>query len=375
MKTRLTVFNRLPFFVMICAVVFVSACAKEVKRQPVSAMDNPAHHVYSGIKLLDGGNYDRALSEFTWALGLDSEYAPAYYGQGVAQAHLGNFDKAVASLENAEKYAKDDHENAMAQVGYMRMYMLQQEEDWLDMMQRSFDKAVTYEENLPDAYYYYGMASKQAGAYTSATTAFDKVLSINKTLVDKADTQLKLVQEIQRALPGTEVGKQLAAVEKVTRGDVAAIFIHELKLDRVYQRENQPTLDKLPVVRDITGHPFQHDIETVLTSGVRGLEVYPDEQFKPGKHITRGEYAMMIEGIISAVTHDPKLSVKFIGQASPFPDLRSDSPYFNAVMVCTTRGIMEAEDVMKGTFNPQGTVSGADALLIIRKLKEKIRIF
>jgi len=44
-------------------------------------------------------------------------------------------------------------------------------------------------------------------------------------------------------------------------------------------------------------------------------------------------------------------------------------------MVMTSRGVMEAKDLSTGEFAPNGTVSGADALLIIRKLKDELRFF
>ena len=75
------------------------------------------------------------------------------------------------------------------------------------------------------------------------------------------------------------------------------------------------------------------------------------------------------------ISGDNSLATKFIGSTSPFPDLRSDLPYFNAVMVVTSRGIMEAKDLSSGEFAPLGTVPGVDALLIIRKLKEELKIF
>ncbi|PIQ96416.1 MAG: hypothetical protein COV67_09695, partial [Nitrospinae bacterium CG11_big_fil_rev_8_21_14_0_20_56_8] len=64
----------------------------------------------------------------------------------------------------------------------------------------------------------------------------------------------------------------------------------------------------------------------------------------------------------------------FIGAGSPFPDLRNDLPYFNAVMLVTTRGIMKSAEMSTGEFQPQGTVSGADALLIIRELKNALKL-
>jgi hypothetical protein len=75
------------------------------------------------------------------------------------------------------------------------------------------------------------------------------------------------------------------------------------------------------------------------------------------------------------VTGDNALATKFIGSSSPFPDLRNDLPYFNSVMVVTSRGIMEAKDFTSGEFAPLSPVPGVDALLIIRKLKEELKIF
>jgi hypothetical protein len=109
--------------------------------------------------------------------------------------------------------------------------------------------------------------------------------------------------------------------------------------------------------------------------GVRGLEPSPDHKFLPNEKVSRAAYALMIEDILIRVSGDEKLATKFIGSKSPFPDLRNDLPYFNAVMVMTSRGIMEAKDLTTGEFAPMGTVSGADALLVIRKLKDELRFF
>lgn len=66
----------------------------------------------------------------------------------------------------------------------------------------------------------------------------------------------------------------------------------------------------------------------------------------------------------------------WLGHVSPFADVRNDVPCFNAVMVCTTRGIIEPRRcVRQDIFDPGGAVSGADALLAIRRLNEDLGIF
>ena len=84
----------------------------------------------------------------------------------------------------------------------------------------------------------------------------------------------------------------------------------------------------------------------------------------------------MITDVISTITNDTSLATKYIGNVSPFVDVRNDIPYFNAIMVCTTKGIMEPKmDIRQDIFDPRGSVSGADALLAIRRLKEDLEIF
>ena len=42
-------------------------------------------------------------------------------------------------------------------------------------------------------------------------------------------------------------------------------------------------------------------------------------------------------------------------------------------MVVNTRGLMEAKDMISGAFMPLEPVGGADALLVIRKMREELR--
>ena len=111
----------------------------------------------------------------------------------------------------------------------------------------------------------------------------------------------------------------------------------------------------------------------MIRIGMRGLEVYPDGNFRPDELVVRASYAMMIEDILVKITGDNALATRFIGGSSPFPDLRADLPYFNAVMVATSRGLMEAKDMVSGAFSTLDPVSGADALLVIRKMREELR--
>jgi hypothetical protein len=232
-----------------------------------------------------------------------------------------------------------------------------------------------------------GIAYISALDFNQAGQMFRQVIDLKKEYVKDADLAWNLIQKIQRAMPGTRAGKKISLLQRITRADAAALFMEELKIENLYKKRSIKTFDtafkdpeaarsassapSLP--KDIADHPLKVDIEGILGVGVRGLETYSDGLFRPGEFVDRATYAMMLEDILIKVTGDNSLATKFIGQVSPFPDLRSDLPYFNAVMVVTSRGIMGVKDFTSGEFAPMGDVPGVDALLIIRKFQEELK--
>ncbi len=162
--------------------------------------------------------------------------------------------------------------------------------------------------------------------------------------------------------------------------------MEEMQLEDVYARRTTAMFDtafkdperarlsaRPATALDIANHPLKADMEGIIRIGMRGLEVYPDGTFRPDELVDRASYAMMIEDILIRITGDRSLATQFIGSRSPFPDLRADLPYFNAVMVVTSRGIMAARNMVTGEFAPLQPVGGADALLVIRKIREGLR--
>lgn len=365
----------------------ILGCAAEV-RKPLHQLDTPEHHVTIGMKFINQQKYQDAGREFNLALQLDPKFAKAHAGNGLVKAFLKDYKAGFELMKTAWKYAKTGEEKVFVQVGNIRLQtMAQPDSGWLDNARSAFDSAVEIEPKSSAAHYFMGVAYKTGLDFNQAGQFFTKVLDLNKDYMQEADHDWKLVQKIQRAMPGTITGKKIALVEEITRADVAALFIEELKIDRLYEKRTIKTFDtsfkdpeKAKAAKalkgsplDITLNPLKADIDAILSIGVRGLECYPDGSFRPSELIARGSYAMMIEDVLIKVTGDQNLATKFIGSASPFPDLRPDLPYFNAVMVVTSRGIMEAIDIRTAEFAPLAPVSGADALLIIKKIREELK--
>jgi len=387
--------HRYTFFVLlafISLILTIGGCAPKA-RAPVSALDTSEHHVFTGMKLLESGKLSDAEREFNLAKELDHTYAPAYRGLGLVFAYKGEFKEAFKNMSRAKKLAKSEEEEARVYIGFMRLHTQQKGKDWLDDVEDNFRNANRVLEKIskewPDPYFYMGLAYKEVYKFSDAAEQFKKVLEISTTFVDKADYQLKLVQKIERAMPGTTTGKKVALLEKVKRVDVAALFIQEMKLDKIYEKFRPKKFDtsfkspgqsssayQMPVPADVVDHPLRADVQIVVGLKIKGLRTFPDGTFAPNEFITRASYAMMIADVISTISNDHSLDTKYIGSVSPFADVRNDVPYFNAIIVCTTRGIIEAKSGLKqNIFNPMGSVSGADALLIIRRVKEELKIF
>jgi tetratricopeptide (TPR) repeat protein len=362
-------------------------CAEDrVKSE--AALDTPQHHYSTGLRLMAKNDNDGAMKAFQRAVALDPDFAPGHAGVGLVYGTKGMYTEAYESIAKARKL-QNDPKMVVAQVARIRVLSMERREGWLADAESAYREAHKRAPDNAELHYYMGKAYRVAFEFDQAAEQFKTVLDLNKEFVGDADKEWKLVQKIQRAAPGTQIGKQIALVDQISRADVAALFIEELNIDRLYEKKGKtfdpsfkaPTkeafqADKIVVTEpasDIANHPLKADIDTVVKLGVRGLEPSPDHKFEPSKPITKAEYAIMLEDIMIRVTGDEKLATKHIGQQSLFPDVRPDLYYFNAAMVLSSRGILEA-DKTTGEFGATQTVSGADALLAIRMFKESLKI-
>ena len=338
-----------------------------------SALDSPEHHSSNGFKLME--RFDDAQREFELALELVPEYSPAHRGLGLLYGMKKNFKPAFESMRRAEYHAKNSVDKALAYVGFIRLYTMKRDKDWLVEAEKNFLQARSMVQDLPDAYYFMGIAYKYGYRFTESMKAFKQVLKINRTFMTRADEQFKIVQKIDKVNPVSESGKRVVFMDHVTRADIASLIIQELGLDRVNKNvrsHSNALLRSITLPPDVENHPLREDIRTIIQLDIQGLRPLPDGTFRPDEYINRANYAIIIAHIINMVKDDPSLSTRYSGSISPFLDVRNNAPYFNAIMICTTHyRIMETKDWI---FDPKGKVSGVEALLVIQRLKEKLGI-
>jgi tetratricopeptide (TPR) repeat protein len=366
--------------------LLLSGCGpKPIKEE--SVLDTPDNHYNQGLRELSRGQLDGAAEEFGRATALNPNYPGGYVGMGLVWAEKGNYDKAFDSVD---KGLDKDDKFIDGYITKGRIVVKQKKgEDWLENAVKQFDKALKLNLNSNKALFYKGEAYKEAYAFGDAAAQFSKVIELKGDYAKDANAEWELVQKIQRAAPGTKIGKKIALIPEIDRADIAVLFVEELKLLEVLQKRQPktyntrfrppedtsefPTGQKVeePLATDIAGHWAKNWIEDMIKAGA--MDVFPDHTFLPDEKINRANYAMFIQNILLVVTGDQSLASKYFGTESRFPDVNSSNFAYNAICLSVDRGIMKA-DAIDGSFGVKNPVSGADALLIIRDFQNALRM-
>ncbi|MBN2029376.1 S-layer homology domain-containing protein [bacterium] len=352
-----------------------------------SILDTPENHYSQGLRELDAGQLDAAAAEFQRASALDPDYPGGYVGMGLVMAEKGDFR---AALESVNRGIDKNNKFIDGPITKGRIIVMQKEDDkWLDRAINQYEDALEINPESEKAIFYMGIAYKEAYEFGEAANAFSRVIAFKGDFAGAANSEWELVQKIQRAAPGTKVGASIALIPEIDRADLAVLFIEELKLLEILQK-NQPQvydtrfrppedpremqtsrIEQMAAITDIDDHWAKNWIEDAVAAGA--IDVFPDHTFRPDEKIMRVNYAMFLQNILVAVSGDQSIVTKYIGTPSRFPDVNNTHYAYNAICLAVDRGIMKA-DTINGTFGMSKPVSGADALLIIRELQNALRM-
>lgn len=182
------------FFLFALALFPLFACTAK-PGIPEDLLDTPTHHASSGFKLIRKGYLYDAQREFKLALQLSPHYSPAYRGLGILYGMEQDFERAFKAMQRARDDAEGREDKALACVGFMRLYTMQKGKGWLEDVEANFFDALGSVKDLPEAYYYMGIAYEKAGRIKASKKALEKVLRINKRLVPDAFEALKRMKK------------------------------------------------------------------------------------------------------------------------------------------------------------------------------------
>lgn len=360
------------------ALLLLTGCSQK----PQSDVDTSEYHFKAGMRAVETGEFHAALTSFQRAIDLDKKFAPGYCGLGLAHAHLGNVKEAKKNIDKGvSKGNKDPDVLALGARAWITLR--EHEKKWFKRASKLLDKALKRKKGHEASYYYYGVAHLYNYDFDEAGDYFQKVVNKKGSYAGKADDKWNLAQKIVRAMPGTPVGKKVALHENITRADLAVLFAEELKISELFTKMPQQnagfqtpgqssTAEAGSNPVDSRGHWAETWINEMTKYSV--LEVSPDRKFYPDEVISRAEYAMAVQRLLVVATRDAGLETRYFGESpSRFGDVPSSHFAYNAMALCAERGIMQA-DLITGNFNPAGSVTGADALLIIRGIQSSLRM-
>ncbi|MCX5808212.1 MAG: S-layer homology domain-containing protein [Proteobacteria bacterium] len=376
--------------------VFATGCATQKVSRCTTPGDTPQQHYVAGMEVLQQGNMAVAQAKFERALYCDEEFPPAYGGLAIVYAYKTSLQRDPdfesvernRTLEYVKKFGKaiNSSEDRFAfYLAVIRVNTFMDGKNWLPKTEDAYkraqmvtvnEKALLYYGGVESLDYFMGLAYMRTQDFQKARNMFSLVLNAKKDSKWNGYTDIawKKNDKIARAVTGIslgEIGKRIAVQNSITRGDLAVLLVSELDIRKLYTGQVFQQ-ELIPV--DIKDYPFKEEALTVLKYKIRGLELKYDNAskaylFNPGDIVKRGEMAFILEDILIKTTGDNTLATKYFGQEkSPFTDVRPTSPFYNAVMNMTTRGIMESD--MSGIFRIDAPVDGAEAILAIRMLKQ-----
>ena len=362
----------------IISLIFIISCGTK----PQSDVDTPEYHFKAGMRAIENGDFQQAIKSFQRSVDLDKKFALGYGGLGLAHANLGNNKDAKNFASKCASRGSKDPE-ALSLSAQVWITMRSSEKRWFKRAEDYLKTALKRDKEHEGSQYWFGVAYLYNYQFDEAEDYFRKVVNKRGEYSGKADSKWKLSQKIVRAMPGTPAGKKVALKERINRADLAVLFAEELKIgvlfDRMpvqssgFQTPSQASQTATVVVpNDSRDHWAETWIKDMIRYGIMNVE--PDGNFYPDDDINRANYAMAVQRLLVVATRDESLETKYFGEAqSRFSDVPASHFAYNAMAICTERGIMEI-DMMNNRFNPTGDVTGADALLIIRNLQNSLRM-
>lgn len=383
-------FKNLQAIALIIALILFASCGGPKERTKMSELDTPEYHYAQGKRYLEKNDFKTAKDEFELAKSLKNNFAPAYEGLALINIENKNF---VVAEKNIDKSLSLDGDWVPAMVAKGRWYTAKGEfEDAVDELEDAVSEVDDSESKFDkkkvkmDALYHLGVAYKEWGKYIEAQTTFQKILVIDNTNV-KASNAIKELADYQAAVAGQSPElKKIARQKQISRADVAVLFVTELPLDKIFRtttvkedvkfrapgqktmgkREDVNKMAEQAIAGDVPdNHWAKSFINEALQRGI--IEKFPDGTYRPEENVNRAEFAKLIEHFMVKAWDDPSLETKFFGQTSPYSDVLNTSPIFNSIMVVSSRNIIPGYD--NGTFRPLNSVTGTEALNIIRNLK------
>jgi arylsulfatase A-like enzyme len=353
----------------------------------VDAQDKDVKVLFeSGNSFFQSGNFEKAIVDYKSALQKNQDFTEARLGIAQALSKTGNTAQAFAELRQAMIRAGFQEERVIvARVTIKILAETSARGDLpsygLDMAEREWAVLEVAGAEDQESLLRLGDLFQRGLLLSRSLEAFDRAKAKGKLPGKEVEMQVERIRTVYSYAPRSELGKKLGLILQVNRGQVAALLIQELRVDRLRALHGpptwQPTLEKpgtAPTVKDIADSPHRDDINRVLALGVRGLEPFPDQTFRPASVVSRAEFVVILEDVLTRLTQDQTLPTKLFGKSPRFRDVAPGVWYQSAADLARELGLFEPAPGEAATFKPLNPITGYETLQAFRLLRKSLDI-
>ena len=364
--------------VVVCALLAVMAgCAGKIV--PQSATDTPQNHYTTGLQLLEKSDVVKAREHFERAVKLNKKSPLGYTGMAFLELVRSQYDTA---LDCAQKAVDRDPSFADACAVRGRILTVRKRgEHWYEEARQSLDRAYELAPDDQRVLHYLGECCLKARKYTEAAQWFEKAAVVDGAYTEDARERASLVRAIIEVDLVSERGCFVALKCTIDRSDFAVVLLDEFLLKQkleagrpvvynlIYDDGDLRGQSTRPL--DVDAHPARNAILEIIPYHIPDLDVFPNGYFYPDKVMTRAQAAVVFQAVLVLLKNDDNIATRYIGSPSPFVDVRGDYYAFNAIITCVNERVL-FPDTASERFSPDGTLSGVEALKMIRDLERLI---
>lgn len=314
--------------------------------------------------------YHLAYVEYVDILRIDPDNIPATIGLSKCDLQDNKHDQAFSALKKIENKVRHTRYAPEYYFLYIQTHTIQTHWDnkKLKTIEDAYYHALPAYRKQPDLYYFMGLIYKKVYQYNKAKTYFSKVVSYGGTYKESAYDMICQIKNLEQCAL-CEYQQKLPLIPQISRADMCYILHHNLDIHELFEKNTNYTFKPKPqIARDIDSHALKQEIEAVLLINLLGLSLFSNNGFEPEMPLTRADFAQIVFEIINLINPQVVSDFHPINNPDGVSDVHPTQHFFRAILFCTSYLIMPPLEI--GEFDPYGSVSGADALMSIRTLKQ-----
>ena len=135
-------------------------------------------YIRRGDRLIEKGDYENAIAEYSQAIQLEPDYASAYNNRGVAYSYLNEYKKAITDFQKVMELNPDDA------FAFNNRGLVYQDLKEYEKAIVNYKKAIELQPDYADAYYNRGNTYHDLKEYEKAIADYTKATELNPACTD-----------------------------------------------------------------------------------------------------------------------------------------------------------------------------------------------